>query len=359
MKKDKLEYFVLILVAACLGGVLLLVGVRYILPVLLPFLIAWAVAFAVRRPSGKISAKLHISERIVRPVLAILSAFSLLFVLGMMVKRLINLLWTTLSEIGEGNNPIYDFLYALEDGRFTLFGRHMPKELADKMSDALGELISSALSRLADAITGFAGAVPKGMFFIVVTFIAIIYFAIDLEKINTRVRHLVPKSVAQKLSAVKERAFHLGVRCLKSYAIIFTITFSLTFAGFLILGVDGAFTIAFIVAFLDLLPVIGVGTVLVPWSIFGFATGNHFIGIGMLVLFLVNTVVRELLEPKILGKNLGIHPILSLLLIYAGYAFFGFFGLLLAPIAAGVIGALTKRGELGDDDSEKSKSEEA
>ena len=346
MKKERLEYFVLILIGICLGGVLLLVGVRYILPVLLPFLIAWAVAFAVRRPSKRISERLKISERVVRPVFAMLSAAALLFLLVLMVKRLVSLVWTTLGEIGEGDNLIYDFLYALEEGRFSLFGKHIPKELADKMNDALGELISSALSRLADAITSFAGAVPKGMLFVVVTFIAIIYFAIDLEKINTRVRRILPKSVSKRLSAIKERVFHLGVRCLRSYAIIFAITFSLMLIGFLILGVNGAFTISLVVAFLDLLPVIGVGTVLVPWSIFGFATGNHFIGVGMLVLFLVNTVIREILEPRILGKNLGIHPILSLLLIYAGYAFFGFFGLLLAPVAAGIIGILTKREEI-------------
>lgn len=344
MKKEKLEWFVLILIAIALGGGLLLVAVRFILPVILPFLIAWAVAFAVRSPSKKVAKRLKISERAVRPVIAILSASTLLFAIALILKRLINLLWNTLTEIGEGNNPIYDFIYALDEGRLSLFGKHVPTELAAKMSDAFGELISSALSRLADGITSFASGVPKAMFFIVVTLIAIIYFAIDLDKINTRVRRLVPKSFAERLSSIRKRAFGLGVSCLKSYSIIFLITLAVMLVGLLIMGVKSAFVVSFVVAFLDLLPVIGVGTVLVPWSIFGFATGNHFIGIGMLVLFLVHTVIRELLEPKILGKNLGIHPILSLVLIYAGYAFFGFFGLVIAPIVAGLVGVVTKRG---------------
>lgn len=343
MKKEKLEWFVLILIAIAAGGGLLLVVIRYVLPVLLPFLIAWAVAFAVRAPSKRISAKLHISERVVRPVFALLSAAVVLFAAALILKRLISLLWVTLTEIGEGNNPIYDFISALEEGRLSLFGKHVPSELAAKMSDALGELLSSALSRLADGVTAFASGVPKAMFFIVVTLIAIIYFAIDLDKINTRVRCLVPKTAAERFSSIRKRAFALGVSCLKSYSIIFLITLGVMLCGFLILGVEAAFTISLVVAFLDLLPVIGVGTVLVPWSIFAFATGDHFIGIGMLVIFLVHTVIRELLEPKILGKNLGIHPILSLLLIYAGYAFFGFFGLVIAPIAAGLIGIISKR----------------
>jgi len=343
MKKERLEWVVLVLLAVAFGGGLLLVATRYILPVLLPFLIAWVVAFAVRRPAARLARKLHISERVARPALALIFAAALLFGLALIFKRLINLLWGVLTEIGEGNNPIYDFIYALEEGRLSLFGKHMPKELAAKMSDALSELLSSALSRLADGVTGFASGVPKAMFFIVVTLIAILYFAIDLEKINTRVRHLLPKALSERLSRIKAKGFSLGISCLKSYSIIFLITFGLMLIGFLILRVRGAITVALIIAFLDLLPVIGVGTVLIPWSIFGFASGNNFIGVGMLVLFLVNTVIRELLEPKILGKNLGIHPILSLLLVYAGYAFFGFFGLLVAPIAAGLIGVLSKR----------------
>ena len=343
MKRERLEYFVLILIAAFGAGALFWILLRHILPVLLPFLIAWALAFAVRGPSKRISDRLKIGERIVRPILAMLLSSALFFGIALLTKRLINLAWETLSEIGNGNNPIYDFIYALEEGRLSLFGKHVPTELAKKMSDALGELLSSALSKLADAITGFAGAIPGAMLFVVVTVIAILYFAVDLDKINARVRRLLPEGLRNKLSALRRRALSLGLSCFKSYAIIFGVTLALMVIGFLIMGVDAPFTVALIVAFLDLLPVIGVGTVLVPWSVLGFAGGDHFIGIGMLVLFLVHTVIRELLEPKILGKNLGIHPILSLLLIYAGYAFFGFFGLIIAPIAAGIIGAVLKR----------------
>ena len=113
--------------------------------------------------------------------------------------------------------------------------------------------------------------------------------------------------------------------------------------GLFILGIKAPFLSALIIAFLDILPVIGVGTVLIPWSIVAFAGGEGVLGTGLIALFLINTVIRELAEPKILGKNLGIHPIVSLILIYAGYALFGFTGLIITPIIAGIIGLLTER----------------
>ncbi len=347
MKRERLEYAVLILIVLVGGGVLLFVLMRHILPAVLPFIIAWCVAFAVRAPSRRLSERLRIPERVIRPLFAILITLLLFSAVGLILWQLVTLVWNTLTEIGEGNNPVYDLLYSLSEGRHTIFGELIPEELAAKMSDALGELLTSALTRIAGAVTWLVGAIPGALLFVLVTVIALIYFAIDLEKINARVRCLLPKSVADGLSRARRKFFSLGGRYLGSYLVIFGITFVIMLLGLLVLRIRAAFLVALIIAFLDLLPVIGVGTVLIPWSIIGFATGDHFIGIGMLVLFVVNTIVRELLEPRILGKNLGIHPILSLVLIYAGYAIFGFTGLLVTPILAGIIGLVTERDKGG------------
>ena len=93
-------------------------------------------------------------------------------------------------------------------------------------------------------------------------------------------------------------------------------------------------------ALLDALPLIGVGTLLVPWSIYQFIFGDVRVGVGLLVLFGVHEILRQITEPKIIGKSLGIHPVLSLILLYVGYSIFGFFGLLLIPIAAVVVNTI-------------------
>ena len=351
MKRERLEYTALILIALIGGGVVLMVLMRHILPVALPFLIAWCTALAVRGPSKRLSEKLKLPERIIRPVLAILIALLLFLLVGLFLWQLITLIWNTLADIAEGGNPIYELLHSLTEGRFTIFGKVIPEELAETITGALGSFLSSALSFAAAGVTKLASAIPSALLFVLVTVIAIIYFAIDLEKINARVRRLLPKAICEKLSFLRGRFMSLGKKTVGAYLIIFGITFVIMLVGLIFMRVEAPMLVALIIAFLDLLPVIGVGTVLVPWSIIGFATGDSFIGIGMIILFIVNTVVRELVEPKILGKNLGIHPILSLVLIYAGYALFGFAGLLITPIIAGVIGIVTERGDSPRNDS--------
>jgi predicted PurR-regulated permease PerM len=113
--------------------------------------------------------------------------------------------------------------------------------------------------------------------------------------------------------------------------------------GFLIIGVKYSVLFAFIVALLDALPLIGVGTVLVPWSIYNIIFGEVRLGVGLAVLFIIHAVLREFIEPKIVGKNLGIHPIVSLLLLYAGYFIFGFLGLLLIPLISVIINILINK----------------
>ena len=117
--------------------------------------------------------------------------------------------------------------------------------------------------------------------------------------------------------------------------------------GFLVLRVSQAPIIALIVAALDILPIIGVGTVLVPWSVFEIARGNVAVGVGLIILFLVNEVIRQFSEPKIVGKSLNIHPLLTLLLLYLGYSLFGISGLILIPVIIAVLG-LVKKDEAAD-----------
>ena len=81
---------------------------------------------------------------------------------------------------------------------------------------------------------------------------------------------------------------------------------------------------------------------LVPWSVFEFARGNAFMGVGLIVLFVVNEVIRQFSEPKIVGKNLNIHPLLTLVLLYFGYSLFGISGLILIPAIIAVLGLVKK-----------------
>ena len=116
--------------------------------------------------------------------------------------------------------------------------------------------------------------------------------------------------------------------------LIMGLTFFELFIGFTVLGVKYSFLAALGVALVDILPIFGVGTVLVPWAILMFLTGDQFLGVGILALWAIISVVRQFAEPKIVGKSLGISPVLTLLATYAGLRLFGVPGMIGAPAIA-------------------------
>ena len=343
MRKDRIELTVTVLVGIIASAVVLFVAIRHILPVAMPFLIGWLVALAVRAPAAKISGKLRISEKLCRVLTAVSISLLLFTVISVLLWQTVALIWNFLSEVGSGENPIYDVITSLASGRFIPFGDAIPDELAAKISDAIGELLSSVLTGVASAITTLASSVPSVLLFLLITLISIIYFALDLEKINTRVRSILPKSIENMICEAGKTFLGATGKYMGSYLIIMLITFGVMTVGLLMLRVRSALLLALILAVFDLLPVIGVGTVLIPWSIIAFATGDHYMGIGLILLFIVTTVIRELCEPKIVGRSLGIHPLISLVLIYAGYGLFGLYGLLVTPLIAAVIGLFIKK----------------
>ena len=347
--KEKIELYATAAVGVIASAFLLFVSVKYILPVIMPFIIGWFVAYAVKYPAQRLSASVRISARVLRVILALLSSllfFSLIYVL---LWQTVNVIWDFLSDVGSGENPIYDLIISLAEGNY-FFHDSIPEEISDKISEALSNLLSGALGNLAGAVTSLASRLPDVLLFLLVTMISIVYFSWDLEKINTRVRRMLPKSVGSFLLKMRHRLFSLVAKYAGSYLLIMLITFVIMSIGFLILRVKSPFLIGFLVAVLDMLPVIGVGIVLLPWSIGAFAVGNGTLCVGLLVLFGIYTVVRELAEPKIIGKSMGIHPIVSLIIIYAGYALFGLYGLLLTPLIAALLSFLFK-----EDDTAKIK----
>ena len=113
-----------------------------------------------------------------------------------------------------------------------------------------------------------------------------------------------------------------------------TVTFLLLTAGLLVLQVDYPLLFGLAIALIDALPVFGSGTVLIPWGLMQFLRGKTFLGVGLLCLYGAAALTRTALEPRMLGKQMGLDPLLTLLALYAGYHFLGVLGMILFPIGA-------------------------
>ena len=345
MNNEKLQAYAHLTITALGVAVVAFIVVRYLFLPLLPFFIAWGVAFVVRPAALFISKKLKLPRRLVSALLAavaILVGLSAVVALGVWG---ISAAWRFLSDFAE-DERLFELLERIANPISAIFGDgEGAARLEEYLGDTLKGAISSVLSTLVDILTAVATRVPGVLFFILVTLIAAVYFAIDIERINAFVRRILPKRVGRALVRLKDSFLHVGVRYIRSYLILMSITFVIMLAGFLILRVKNALFLALVISLLDILPLIGVGTVIVPWSVFQLIFGSPVIGIGLIVLLIVHEITRQFAEPRIVGKSLGLHPIVSLVLLYVGYSLFGFFGLLITPVVGILAGLLINKND--------------
>ena len=339
--KENLRYLALLSVGILCAGILFICFIKYLFPVLIPFLIAWLVASVTVSPARKLSERIKAPERIIRLISSLLIALIFVASAVLILWRTTTALWSFLVDISE-QNRLYDLLTTLLSKDIPFLGGILPEELASRVSEAFDSVISSVLSTVAGWVTTLAGGVPQLFFFLLVTLISLVYFALDYDKITNFVKSALPEKAVKLLSKCRVGIIVVLKKYVLSYSLIMLITYITLLLGFLILGISHAAVAALFIAILDILPVLGVGTVLVPWSIYELAVGNSALGIGLIILFVVNSVIRQLSEPKIVGKSLDIHPLLTLIMLYVGYALFGIFGMLLLPIAAVCIISILK-----------------
>jgi sporulation integral membrane protein YtvI len=339
--KEKITTLAIISVGL-LSFVILFWGfIKYLVPVILPFLIAWLVASVTVRPAKKLSQSIKASPGVIRLIMSLMTVIIFVGLTALVLWRTTAALWSFLVSISE-ENRLYDLLAQVASGDMPLVGSVLPPELASRISDTLSGLISGALTAIAEGITGFAGGVPRLMLFLLVTLISLVYFSLDYDKISSFVLDHLPRGLSDLFIRLRGGLIFAVKKYVISYSLILLITYATLLIGMLLLGLPHAAVIAFFIALADILPIIGVGTVLLPWSVYELAVGNSLLGVGLIILFLVCTLVRQFSEPKIVGKNLDLHPTVTLMLLYSGYALFGLWGMLVLPVLDVCVGVVLK-----------------
>ena len=143
---------------------------------------------------------------------------------------------------------------------------------------------------------------------------------------------------------MKKRICGTAAKYLRAYVLLLFLTFCQLFVGFLILDVKYPLLIALLVALVDILPILGVGSVLIPWGIIELViTKNIYTGLGLFIIYIVVTVIRQITEPKVVAGSLGLHPLLTLVSMYAGLRLFGIFGMIIGPAAVLTIRSIIKK----------------
>ncbi|GEM_PF-62035 len=218
------------------------------------------------------------------------------------------------------------------DGAISTFLTNIYSSLATVSANILANTPKLALSA--------SGALIK----VIICIISTAFLLTDFELVRNFVHKQLSAKASEKLNAVSKHLGKVLKKYILSYALIMLITFAEICVGLLIIRVDRAPLIAAVIAVFDILPIVGSGMVLLPWAIITLILGNIGRGIGLLILWAVVVVVRQIIEPKIVGNHVGLHPLLTLFAMIAGNFIYGGIGILLLPVSLALIQSLNEEG---------------
>ena len=322
---------------------------RFVLVYLFPFIIGLIITALVQKPSAFIANKTRIKKGICALFLVVftyLSLVALIFFCCYITVGGLSSLYNSLSE----NIDYFETLFESLNKSYSSLIDGLPKDVKNAFSDIFTNLVSS----IAGGITAFvshlatsAAAVAPGVFVsVIVTIVASCYIAKDYDSVKRIATGLISKRISNLLIKIKEIATTKIFKIIKGYFLIMLITFAELSVGLLLLGIDNAILIALLIAVLDLLPVLGTGTVLIPWGIINLSLGNYWLGAALIIIYVIVLIVRNIIEPKIISHQVGLHPLLALLCIFIGLKLFGFIGIFLLPLTVVLIYNLCIEGEI-------------
>lgn len=331
VNEDKKNFLINFFYTIVIGALIFLVC-KFLINYLLPFIIAAVIAFLMQKPSHFLSSKIRVKTGIV----AMFLSAAVYIAVATLAVFLIYKLTVSLGGIAQ-NLP--DFLTQITDKINALrerFADVLPGEYTSLLDDLLNgmfeKISASVTSFVSNTLTNIAKNAPSFLFSSIVALVASCYIAKDYEGLLKFVKELCGKRITANIIKIKTILFESVFKLLKGYLILMAITYLELTAGFLILKVKYAFLIALLISVVDVLPVLGTGTVMIPWVVISALLGNIRLAIGLAVIYIIITVVRNFLEPKIIGTQMGINPLFTLLAMFIGLKIFGVFGLLAFPV---------------------------
>ena len=320
-----------------LGG--LWIFLRFLLPWTAPLILAFGGAVALEKPVRTLCRRglprAAASGICVAAFIALLAALLWLF-----MSRLL----TEARHLGESLPLMAEALserLAILQAKLLALADRLPPSLTQVLGSA-GEGVADYLSRLpgelsakaVSLLSGFVAELPSWLLFTVTGFMGLYFISAAYPDFTAFAARQIPGRLYIRAAGAKEALSQSLGKYIKAQLIMSAITFVQLLTAFLLLGISSPLVLALITAVIDALPVFGSGTVLLPWALWEFLSGDRGLGLGLAISYAAITVLRSCIQAKLLGDQLGLHPIATLAAIYAGWKAFGLWGMVIFPIAA-------------------------
>ncbi len=341
-----------------------LLFMKYAFSVVFPFIAALLVAALLQRPLKFITGKVKFASKGV--VSALLSVFVYAVILGLFALigvRVISAAKDYITGFIDRCSTSGDIFDVIKTGYLDLeIASMLPAEANNAITrgiDSLrefivsGDIVSTITSNLSKLITPIGSAiskVPNALIGFIVSVVAACFMTATFDDIKSFVLRQFSEENQKKLIRAKRIVISSVGKMVKAYTSIIIITTAELFIGLGILKLlkifDGSNIIwlCLIIAFIDIIPVLGTGTVMLPWSVYSFITGNIAMGIGLLVIYALITVIRQVIEPKLVAGQVGISPVVTIMAMFLGVKIFGAMGIFILPFIVIIINLLNEEG---------------
>ena len=350
MSDKRLTRLLTLIFCICFGIFILFLAVKFVLPWTAPFILAFITAACIEPIVRYLVKHLHIKRWLISGLLTIalfaLICFSCKAVILNATSSVTDFLKTlpeTLGGVTDSlswlNEKIYNYISSAPDG----VREYLESALENIMlhiKELPGELSGTALKYL----TQLAAHMPKILVFTATYGVGTIFISSRYTEVKSFILRQIPEKYRSKTASIKTGILGTIVKWLKAQLMLMGITFLELTAGFVLLRIPHPLLIAALTAIIDAFPVLGVGTVLIPWAVFQLITGNTTLALGLVILYAAITMIRSLLEPKLVSGQLGLHPVATLLAIYIGFSSIGIAGMILFPVGLIILKQLNDEG---------------
>jgi sporulation integral membrane protein YtvI len=314
----------------------------------IPFIIAFILSSLMEPLVSFMDRKMKIPRK-AGSVISLLLVLSIVgSIQGLLITRLVKEIITVYNQINEIFGSMQQFFEAMIEKINNIY-ISLPKTISDTLDKYFADAASNAeefLKPVVTWITDFTMSLPQALVFLIVTVLATYFMSSDRDKISSFLDKQVPGQWMEKNRSVMNKLFSALFGWLRAQLILMTVTFTELTIAFIVMRVENGLLIALLIAIVDALPVFGVGAVLIPWGIVELLSANYQRGLSLLLLYIIVIVIRQLIEPKIVGQQIGIHPLLTLFAMYLGLQLFGIPGMILGPvlmvIIKSILGAVVK-----------------
>ena len=325
-------------------------GIRFLLPLVMPFLMGALLALGAEPAVGFGIRKLRLSRPLSAGLGVTLTLILLAGILSLVGALAVKELGSLAQSLPDVQNTLEQGMTVLQDFMVNLANR-MPDRARTLATGTILEffddgsaLLRQVTSRVPAAVSSFLGWIPDGALGVGTGLLSSFMISARLPKLRIWLSSHLPESWKEKyLPRLRRTRKTLG-SWLKAQGKLAAVTYAIVAAGLSLLRVRYGFLWAALIALVDAVPVLGTGTVLVPWAIVSLLQGQTVRGFGLLVVYVAAMVTRTVLEPKLVGKQLGLDPLVTLLFLYVGYRLWGIFGMIFAPMLAAATKSLTVEG---------------